>query len=174
MENKEKNTPKIYAKLFDKTEYKNQRLTDITFYPCNYILRCIDGVFEGKQLRLQPLGKRIIVGSEQKECNFYLNEKEISPRHCKLEYIEDTYYYYLSDLGSKYGTWLKINNLEEGYEINTNTKFKIYEYTLFLYFRENEDPVLQIIGGKEIGKKYILKENETITIGRLDFALLSR
>ena len=121
----EKSEKKIYAKLVGKGE--NIELKDIAFLPCDYILRCVDGPYEGKQIRIKDLGDEIIIGSDQ-SCNFYLKDSGISLTHCKLTWVPNTVIYFLEDLDSELGTWLKISSLDDGYEIKENTLFKVFQH----------------------------------------------
>ena len=42
---------KLYAKIFDPTEFEGKTKDDLIFFDCDYILRCISGPFFGKQIR---------------------------------------------------------------------------------------------------------------------------
>ena len=44
--------------------------------------------------------------------------------HCKLNYLEDSFYYSLEDCDSKTGTWIQILSMEDGYKITENENIK--------------------------------------------------
>ena len=164
--NDSSNEKRVYAKLFDVDEYKEKTKYDITYYECEYILRCIDGDFIGKQCELRKIGNTIIMGNDKATSNFFIDDENISKNHCKLEYLDQTYYYKLTDLNSANGTWLKINNLEDGYEIKQNTYFKLLNHLFLINFVEKNKIYLEVIEGEKKGKKLILKNEDSILIGK--------
>ena len=84
-----KNEKKFYAKLVSSDELSENLLDQVRFFPCDYILRCVDGPYEGKQVRIRELGNEIIIGSND-ESNFFLKDSEVAGHHCKLKYVENT------------------------------------------------------------------------------------
>src|SRR5574344_603850 len=94
----EKPEDKIYAQLMNEKLYAGKSKADLSFFECDYIIRCVDGPFEGRQYRINDLGKEIVIGSDESKCNFYLKDMEVSLLHCKLTYIENSFYYELTDL----------------------------------------------------------------------------
>ena len=157
---------KVYAKLFNVSDYKGKTKNDITYYECEYILRCIDGDFTGKQCELRKIGRNIIIGNDKETSNFFIEDENLSKNHCKLEFLDQTYYYKLTDLNSKNGTWLKISNLEEGYEIKSNTYFKLINNLFLINFTENNKIYLEVLEGEKKGKKLMLKNDDSILIGK--------
>jgi len=159
---------KIYAKLHsysDQIEFK-----DLSPTPCDYILRCIDGPYEGKQIGLKELGDEIIIGSDA-SCNFSLNDETISRQHCKLTCVPNTCIYLLEDLKSESGTWLKISSLEDCYEISESTQFKLFDHTFEIIFiqiqnqNENNDDNddnhdNNINNNKKINRAYLYEIHE--------------
>jgi hypothetical protein len=112
---------KLYAKIFEPSEFEGKTKDDLIFFDCDYLLRCISGPFYGKQIRLKNLGDSISIGFDEAKNKFSVKDNMISETHCKLNYIEDSFYYSLEDCGSFSGTWIKILPIEDGYEINENT-----------------------------------------------------
>ena len=53
---------KIYAKIFDPSEFEGKTKDDLVFFDCDYILLCISGPFYGRQIRLKDLGDSITIG----------------------------------------------------------------------------------------------------------------
>ena len=157
---------KVYAKLFNVSDYKGKTKNDITYYECEYILRCIDGDFTGKQCELRKIGRNIIIGNDKETSNFFIEDENLSKNHCKLEFLDQTYYYKLTDLNSKNGTWLRISNLEEGYEIKSNTYFKLINNLFLINFTENNKIYLEVLEGEKKGKKLMLKNDDSILIGK--------
>lgn len=153
---------KIYAKLVGKGE--NLELKDIAFLPCDYILRCVDGPYEGRQIRIKDLGDEIIIGSD-KECNFYLKDSGISPKHCKLTYVPNTVIYSLEDLDSDLGTWLKISCLDDGYEIKESTYFQVFQH-VFEITNSSGSNILRFLKGSKKGIEYNIDEESFLMIGK--------
>jgi len=122
---------KIYAKLHTNTE--PVEFSDLCTTPCDYILRCVEGPYEGRQIRLNDLGNEITIGSDQ-SCNFSLKDEKISPQHCRLTKITNTCIYLLEDLDSANGTWLKVSSLEDCYEFTENTKFSLFHHKFEILF----------------------------------------
>jgi serine/threonine protein phosphatase PrpC len=160
------NENKLYAKIFDPSEYKGISKNDITFYECDYIFRCVDGDFIGKQCELKKIGNTIIIGNDKETTSFYIEDEKLSKNHCKLEYINQTFYYRLTDLNSENGTWLKISNLEEGYLIKQNTYFKLFNYLFLLKFEENNKIFIEVIEGPNKGTKLTLKNEDSINLSK--------
>ena len=53
---------KLYAKIFDPSEFEGKTKDDLVFFDCDYILLCISGPFYGRQIRLKDLGDSITIG----------------------------------------------------------------------------------------------------------------
>ena len=135
-----------YAKLFKPSEFEGKRLEDLPFFDCDYLFRCIEGPFCGKQVRLRDFGNQIIIGSKENDCNFYLEDSEVSPKHCKLTYVENSFYYIIEDCRSKTGTWMEILTMEDSYEIPENTDFILFNHEFSLiYVKEKEDSDIHCI-----------------------------
>ena len=56
---------KLYAKIFDPAEFEGKTKEDLIFFECDYIMRCISGIFYGKQIRLKNLGNIISIGNSE-------------------------------------------------------------------------------------------------------------
>lgn len=126
---------KIYAKLHS---YADQmEFIDLPPTPCDYILRCIDGPYEGKQISLKELGDEITIGSDA-SCNFLLKDETISKQHCKLTCVPNTCIYLLEDLESQSGTWLRISSLEDCYEFSESTQFKLFHHKFEIIFEQSQ------------------------------------
>jgi len=184
---------KVFAKLHtyaDPIEFRDLQQT-----PCDYILRCVDGPYEGKQLRLKELGDEIIIGSD-KSCNFYLMDETMSNQHSKLSYVHDTSIYLLEDLDSKNGTWIKVSSLEDCYEITENTQFKIFEHQFEIIFNLNNNNlsnnnlskkessnlsnpsvilpsqnnekshIVKFTNGIKAGSEYVIEEESSLMLGK--------
>lgn len=162
MENE--NEKKVYSDVLKKEDYTGVPLDDISFFLCDYILRCIDGPYEGRQVRIKELGNEITVGADE-NCNFFLKDSEVSANHCKLTYIENTYYYTIEDLNSETGTWLKVSSLENAYEVKNNTTFILFQYKFGIY-EEDGNHVLKFLKGPKEGYSVIIEERKNIIIGK--------
>ena len=122
---------KVYAKLITPEEFNGISINDISYFPCDYILRCIEGRYEGRQFLLSSLGDTIIIGTSD-ECNFQINDIDISAKHCVLKHVKNTIYYERTDLNSGSGTWLKVNIFNDNFEVIQTTEFKILRTTLHI------------------------------------------
>ena len=127
---------KLYAKIFDPSEFEGKTKEDLVFFDCDYILRCISGPFYGRQIRLKDLGDNISIGQSEKKVKFSLKDDLVSEVHCQLTYIEDSFYYSLEDRDSKTGTWIQILSMEDGFEVNENTDFKLFDHEFSIVFDE--------------------------------------
>lgn len=156
------NEKKTYAKHVGKGE--KIKLKDIAFFPIEYILRCVDGPYEGKQIRIKDLGDEIIIGSGS-ECNFYLKDSGISKKHCKLTWVPSTIIYFLEDLESDLGTWLKISCLDDAYEIKENTVFSLFQH-VFEITNDSSSKVLRFFEGPKKGTEYNIDEEAIIMLGK--------
>lgn len=164
---------KLYAKIFDPSEFEGKTKDDLVFFDCDYILRCISGPFYGRQIRLKDLGTAITIGSSEKKCKFSLKDNLISEQHCQLNYIEDSFYYSIEDCNSKTGTWLQILSMEEGYEVSENTDFKIFEHEFSITFddiskKKKVECIIKFTAGEKKGKTYEMLKGETVRIGKKD------
>lgn len=125
-----------YAKILKK-ELPELTFSDLLFFPTDYVLRCVNGYYQGRQVRLKSLGNEIIIGSSDK-CNLNIKSSNLSDEHCKLKYIDETIFYTIEDLNSETGTWKKISNLENYFEIKRDyTEFIFFDYKFFI---EKTDP----------------------------------
>jgi serine/threonine protein phosphatase PrpC len=156
---------KVYAKLITPEEFNGISLKDISQFPCDYILRCIEGRYEGRQFLLSSLGEIITIGTSD-ECNFQINDYEISSKHCVLKHIKNTIYYELLDLKSDSGTWLKINVLEDDFEVIETTEFKIHNHHFVIEFNQNQIHTLRFTKGKNEKSIYNLDDDSDIFIGK--------
>jgi hypothetical protein len=155
---------KDYAEILIAKDYKGMNLNQVNFFPADYILRCVDGPYEGRQIRIRELGSSILIGTES-NCNFILKDSEVSSNHCKLNYIENTYYYTLEDLNSVNGTWLKISSLENAYEIKINTTFALFQHEFNIY-QEDDKHFLKFLKGSKAGLCIMMEKEKNILIGK--------
>ena len=163
---------KLYAKVFDPSEFEGKTKDDLIFFDCDYILRCIAGPFYGRQVRLKDLGDLITIGFENK-CKFSVKDNLISELHCKLNYLEDSFYYSLEDCNSKTGTWVQILSMEDGYEVNENTDFKLFEHEFSIVFDEIKknkkvECVIKFTAGEKKGTIIEMQKGVTLRIGKKD------
>jgi serine/threonine protein phosphatase PrpC len=164
---------KLYAKIFDPAEFEGKTKEDLIFFECDYIMRCISGIFYGKQIRLKNLGNIISIGNSETKNKISINDKLIEENHCILNYVKDTFYYILEDTNSKSGTWIKILSIEDGYEINENTEFNLFGNNFKIIFDEKlkkrkKECLIEFTSGKNKGIIYELTKGETLRIGKKD------
>ena len=164
---------KLFAKIFDPTEFEGKTKDDIYFFDCDYILRCVSGPFFGKQIRLKDLGSTITIGNSEVKNKLNINDKNIEETHCVLNYVKDTFYYILENVSVNSGTWLKILSIEDGYEITENTEFNLFNNNFKIIFdpylkKKKKECLIEITSGKLKGKKYEVSKGETVRIGKKD------
>ena len=162
---------RLYAKIFDPTEFEGKTKDDLIFFECDYILRCISGPFYGKQIRLKDLGNTITIGNSEKNNLLNINDENIEENHCILNYVKDTFFYILEDAKTKTGTWSKILSIEDGYEISENTEFNLFGNHFKIIFDENlkkkkKECMIEFTTGKLKGKIYEITKGETVGIGK--------
>ena len=162
---------KLYAKIFDPSEFEGKTKDDLIFFDCDYILRCISGPFYGRQIRLKDLGEIITIGFSQNKSKFSVKDNSISDLHCKLNYIEDSFYYSLEDCNSKTGTWVQILSIEDGYEVTENTDFKLFDHEFSIIFYEikkkkKAEYTIKFTAGENKGNTYEMLKGETLRIGK--------
>jgi serine/threonine protein phosphatase PrpC/pSer/pThr/pTyr-binding forkhead associated (FHA) protein len=164
----------LYAKIFDPSEFEGKTKDDLIFFDCDYILRCISGPFYNRQIRLKDLGDTITIGQSEKN-KFSIKDDLISEVHCQLNYIEDSFYYSLEDCNSNNGTWIQILSIEDGYEVNENTDFKLFDHEFSIVFDEVDatkkkkpECIIKFTAGEKKGKKWEMQKGETIRIGKKD------
>lgn len=128
-----------YAKIFKPDTSANMTLEDLSFFPTDYLMRCVEGNYTGRQMRLKELGNEIIIGDSD-DCELSIKYSGLDDKHCKLSIIENTIYYTLIDLGSKEGTWKRISNLEDAFEVtNDYTEFKLFDNTFVIEKIKEDD-----------------------------------
>jgi serine/threonine protein phosphatase PrpC len=158
------NEKKNYAEILKTEDYQGISLDKVIFFPCDYIMRCVDGPYEGRQTRIRELGTSILIGTDA-SCNFILIDSEVSANHCKLNYIENTFYYTLEDLNSENGTWLKISSLENAYEMKINTTFSLFHHEFTIY-HEDDNYILKFLKGSKEGYSITMDNEKYILLGK--------
>ena len=164
---------KLYAKIFDPSEFEGKTKDDLVFFDCDYILRCISGPFYGRQIRLKDLGDSITIGYSETKSKFSVKDNLISELHCKLNYLEDSFYYSLEDCNSQTGTWVQILSMEDGYEVTENADFKLFDHEFSIIFDEvlknkKAECLIRFTAGEKKGKSWEMLKGETIRIGKRD------
>ena len=164
---------KLYAKIFDPSEFEGKTKEDLVFFDCDYILRCISGPFYGRQIRLKDLGESITIGYSENKSKFSVKDNLISEIHCKLNYLEDSFYYSLEDCDSQTGTWIQILSMEDGYEVTEKADFKLFEHEFSIIFDEvrknkKSECIIRFTAGEKKGKSVEMIKGETIRIGKKD------
>ena len=162
---------KLYAKIFDPSEFEGKTKDDLVFFDCDYILRCISGPFYGRQIRLKDLGDSITIGFSESISKFSVKDNLISELHCRLNYLEDSFYYSLEDCNSKTGTWIQILSIEDGYDVTENTDFKLFDHEFSIVFDEIKKNkktacTIKFTAGEKKGKSYDVAKGETLRIGK--------
>ena len=164
---------KLYARIFDPSEFEGKTKDDLIFFDCDYILRCVSGPFYGRQIRLKDLGDNITIGFSENKNKFSVKDKLISETHCKLNYIEDSFYYSIEDCNSQTGTWIQILSMEDGYEITENTDFKLFDHEFSIILdgikkNKKTECIIKFTAGEKKGVTHEMLKGETVGIGKKD------
>lgn len=166
----EDNEPKLYAKILKK-EAPVLTLNDLTFFPTDYILRCVEGNYQGRQVRLHDLGNEFYIG-ESNDCELSIKSSNMNSKHAKMKYINDTIYYTIEDCDTDtLGTWKKISNLEDYFEVTRDyTEFVLFQYR-FCIEKCNGKYRLKFLEGKPKNADYEsqnIDDGCNLSIGKLD------
>jgi serine/threonine protein phosphatase PrpC len=157
---------RLWARNVETLEFNGKSKNDLSFFECDYIIRCVDGPYEGRQFRMRDLGNEFSIGSNE-SCNFFLKDHEVSGLHCKISYVENSFYYVVEDSNSENGTWIKISSMEEGFEVKEPTIFSICSHT-FTIFQNDEGHVLEFLKGPMKDFKQVIADEENILLGKKD------
>jgi pSer/pThr/pTyr-binding forkhead associated (FHA) protein len=82
---------------------------------------------------------KILVGRSY-QCDWILKENHVSRKHCEIEYnkTRGKEYYTITDLGSKYGTYINSIRIKKGFqeELNDMTRLKIGDREFIVHIEE--------------------------------------
>lgn len=156
----------LYAKVISSSQTP-LTLNDLTYFPTDYILRCMDGPYEGRQLRLKDLGNDITIGDSD-SCELSIKFSNLEEKHCRLKYIKNSIYYNLEDCNTKSGTWKKILNMEEAFEVTqSRTEFIIFHYRFIIYENKGKHFIKFLEGSSQLkDTEKVLCDEGTLTIGK--------
>lgn len=158
----EKEEKKLYAKL---NMYQEPiELKDISRPSPDYIIRCIEGPFEGKQFHINDLGNEFKIGSDD-NCDFCIKDESLSLTHCQITSKNESVFFLLKDLDSPEGTWLRLSSFEDGYEIIENSSFRIFQHE-FEIVNKDSCHLLTFKSGNKIGYQHKIQDNTTLMIGK--------
>mmetsp|Transcript_13908 Transcript_13908/g.33601 ORF Transcript_13908/g.33601 Transcript_13908/m.33601 type:complete len:606 (+) Transcript_13908:97-1914(+) len=78
--------------------------------PVDYVIRCTKGLFCGRFLYVNRTPAGELFGSDQnaRDITMYIESAKVSPRHAEIKFKGDTFQYFLRDVGSETGTWVKV------------------------------------------------------------------
>eukprot|EP00397_Hematodinium_sp_SG-2012_P014778 GEMP01015036.1.p1 GENE.GEMP01015036.1~~GEMP01015036.1.p1 ORF type:complete len:613 (+),score=112.55 GEMP01015036.1:162-2000(+) len=84
-------------------------VTDLDPGPVDLVLKCTKGIFEGRFLFCNLTVSGEIFGSDKdnKDLTMYIENAGLSPQHAQIQFNDQTFQYFLRDLSSETGTWLK-------------------------------------------------------------------
>ena len=155
---------KTYSKLIN-DDFNSLNLKNNSYYNTSYILRCVEGPYEGKQVKLHENLEDFVIGSSD-NCNLTIDDEYLAPKHCKISRVPNTIYFTLESFPSEIGTWKKLSFFDEPLEIIETTHFKIFQNHFSLEITPitlNKDLVLKY--------KYVSKtisDDECVEIGKKD------
>jgi hypothetical protein len=76
----------------------------------NYLLKCTDGIFQGKFLYMNTTPEGELFGSgdpDKVDLTMYIEGADLSEKHAEIQFVNDEAYV-LRDLNSEKGTWLRV------------------------------------------------------------------
>eukprot|EP00401_Gymnodinium_catenatum_P074162 CAMPEP_0117474374 /NCGR_PEP_ID=MMETSP0784-20121206/9251_1 /TAXON_ID=39447 /ORGANISM="" /LENGTH=612 /DNA_ID=CAMNT_0005268597 /DNA_START=42 /DNA_END=1880 /DNA_ORIENTATION=+ len=76
--------------------------------PVSYVVQCVSGRFAGRFIYVNRRGELFGSDSECKDVTMAINDAGLSAKHACLTFDQNTYQYFLFDVGSEDGTWLQI------------------------------------------------------------------
>mmetsp|Transcript_82524 Transcript_82524/g.220572 ORF Transcript_82524/g.220572 Transcript_82524/m.220572 type:complete len:606 (-) Transcript_82524:82-1899(-) len=76
----------------------------------DFVLKCTKGLFAGRFIYANRTDAGEIFGSDKDaaDITMYIENADLAPRHAEIRFMERTFQYFLKDLGSENGTWVKI------------------------------------------------------------------
>lgn len=79
----------------------------------NYLLKCTDGMFEGKffYINMTPEGE-LIGGVGDPSITMHIENAQLSPSHCEIKFDTSSLQYKLQDASSIDGTWVKVFDMD--------------------------------------------------------------
>lgn len=87
--------------------------------PSSGTLNFVAGEKQGFSISL-PDGNSIVIGRDPSSVNIHLTEKDISRRHCKIEYSASEKCYYITDYSS-YGVYVNGQQIQKNIRLRCNT-----------------------------------------------------
>lgn len=158
---------KTYAKILKK-EAPTLSLNDLTFFPIDYILRCVEGNYQGKQVRMKDLGDEFVIG-EDDSCDLSVKSSDLDAEHTKFKCIRNTVYYEIADCNTRTGTWKFISNLEDYYELkNEYTEFLLFQHRFCIELKENKHYLRFIDSPNNNISGMTLDDGCNLLIGKID------
>ena len=161
-------TSKIYSKLLS-DDFNSLNLKNIPYFTTNYILRCVEGEYEGNQIRLSDNIDELIIGSGNSS-SLVIRDDELSAKHCKISPVSNTIYYTLEDMQSESGTWKRVSFFDEPMEITETTVFKVFQNTFTIEITQNtmsKEVLLRIKEGNQEGSTKAIEE-DSVEVGKKD------
>jgi len=78
--------------------------------PVDYVIKCTQGLFSGRFIYVNRTSQGELFGSDKscKDITMYIENANLSPKHTEIKFNDQTYQYFLRDLGSTDGTWVRI------------------------------------------------------------------
>mmetsp|Transcript_16152 Transcript_16152/g.34940 ORF Transcript_16152/g.34940 Transcript_16152/m.34940 type:complete len:656 (+) Transcript_16152:203-2170(+) len=78
--------------------------------PVDYVIKCTEGLFHGRFIYVNRTPQGELFGSDKsdKAITMYIENAKLSPKHAEIKFNEHTYQYFLRDVDSRDGTWVRI------------------------------------------------------------------
>jgi serine/threonine protein phosphatase PrpC len=78
--------------------------------PVDYVVKCTEGLFSGRFIYVNRTPQGELFGSDKtsKDITMYIENANLSPKHTEIKFNDQTYQYFLRDLASTDGTWVRI------------------------------------------------------------------
>lgn len=100
----------ILAPLVSPDILKQVQMDQIDSGPVDYVIKCTEGLFAGRFIYVNRTPQGELFGSDGscKDITMYIEHANLSPKHAEIKFNHQTYQYFLRDVASVDGTWVRI------------------------------------------------------------------
>mmetsp|Transcript_59309 Transcript_59309/g.109627 ORF Transcript_59309/g.109627 Transcript_59309/m.109627 type:complete len:648 (-) Transcript_59309:36-1979(-) len=91
-------------------ELERVQMDQIDSGPVDYVVKCTEGLFAGRFIYINRTPQGELFGSDRgsSDITMYIENANLSPVHAEIKFNDQTYQYFLRDLGSVDGTWIRV------------------------------------------------------------------
>jgi len=100
----------ILAKEVIVENLERVKMDQIDSGPVDYVVKCTEGLFNGRFIYVNRTPQGELFGSDKssKDITMYIENANLSPKHTEIKFNDQTYQYFLRDVASTCGTWVRI------------------------------------------------------------------